>query len=172
MDILEEEPPVTESQIDLITKPKEMQKQLHQDKIMSQKTTSKAISKKQAAHVSNPELQIDCNKQRKKELVIGEMVSKVTEWRRLYNGVLTPSGSLERCTLEQAASKVGHSKKSLDDYLLQIRFGKKYNFDFKKHNKDKVGVLRAFVRKMKVQDKELSANKHGKVSSMKEKTAK
>ena len=35
--------------------------------------------------------------------------------------------------LEDAATKVDVSKKSLDDYLLQLRFGKKYNFDFQKH---------------------------------------
>ena len=50
-------------------------------------------------------------------------------WRRLYNGVQR-NGQLVRYTLEEAASKVNVSKKSLDDYLLQLRFGKKYNFDF------------------------------------------
>lgn len=50
-------------------------------------------------------------------------------WRRLYNGVLR-EGNLVRYSLEDAATKVNVSKKSLDDYLLQLRFGKKYNFDF------------------------------------------
>ena len=50
-------------------------------------------------------------------------------WRRLYNGVLR-DGNLVRYSLEDAATKVNVSKKSLDDYLLQLRFGKKYNFDF------------------------------------------
>ena len=45
------------------------------------------------------------------------------------------------------------SKKSLDDYLLQLRFGKKFNFDFQKHKNDKVGTLREFVKKMKAEDK-------------------
>ncbi|MFM7852716.1 MAG: hypothetical protein ACKO96_12580 [Flammeovirgaceae bacterium] len=39
-------------------------------------------------------------------------------------------GELIRFSLEDAAQKVGVSKKSLDDYLLQLRFGKKYGFDF------------------------------------------
>jgi len=43
--------------------------------------------------------------------------------------------------------KVGISKKTLDDYLSQIRLGKKYGFDFDHHKKDKIGVLRSFVRK-------------------------
>ena len=50
-------------------------------------------------------------------------------WRRLYNGVLR-DGNLVRYSLEDAAIKVNVSKKSLDDYLLQLRFGKRYNFDF------------------------------------------
>lgn len=41
------------------------------------------------------------------------------------------------------------SKKSLDDYLLQLRFGKKYGFDFSKHKNDKVGKLRYFVKEQK-----------------------
>jgi hypothetical protein len=41
---------------------------------------------------------------------------------------------------------VGVSKKSLDDYLLQLRFGKKFGFDFQKHKDDKVGCLRSYVK--------------------------
>ena len=58
-------------------------------------------------------------------------------------------GQLVRLSLEDAALKVDVSKKSLDDYLLQLRFGKKYAFDFQAHKYSKVGVLRAFVKKMK-----------------------
>lgn len=54
--------------------------------------------------------------------------------------------------MEDAAAKVNISKKSLDDYLLQIRFGKKYKFNFNDHKNDKVGVLRAFVKKHKNQN--------------------
>lgn len=50
-------------------------------------------------------------------------------WRKLYNGVVRDS-VLVRYSLDDAAAKVGVSKKSLDDYLLQMRFGKKYGFDF------------------------------------------
>ena len=41
------------------------------------------------------------------------------------------------------------SKKSLDDYLLQLRFGKKYGFDFQANRNEKVGVLRSYVKKQK-----------------------
>ena len=64
-----------------------------------------------------------------------------------------------RYSLEDAATKVNVSKKSLDDYLLQLRFGKKYNFDFQKHKNDKVGTLRAFVKKMKAEDKKKNGEK-------------
>ena len=47
---------------------------------------------------------------REKERIIGEVVIKVSEWRRLY----TEQG----VTLENAAQRIGISKKSLDDYFL------------------------------------------------------
>ena len=53
---------------------------------------------------------------------------------------------LQRWSLEEAASKVGVSKKSLDDYLLQLRFGKKFDFDFDINKHEKVGKLRHFVK--------------------------
>ena len=56
---------------------------------------------------------------------------------------------LKRYSLEEAAHKVGISKKSLDDYLLQVRFGRKYGFNFNENKNDKVGVLRDYVRKNK-----------------------
>lgn len=58
-----------------------------------------------------------------------------------------------RYSLEDAAAKVGVSKKSLDDYLLQLRFGKKYGFDFQKHRNEKVGVLRGYVKEQKTKAK-------------------
>ena len=56
-------------------------------------------------------------------------------------------------TLEEAATKVQISKKSLDDYLMQLRSAKKYGFDFDKHIREKVGVIRSFVRQMKQEEK-------------------
>lgn len=41
------------------------------------------------------------------------MVIKVSEWRRMYND--------QGITLEEAAKNIGISKKSLDDYFLQLR---------------------------------------------------
>merc|ERR1712146_534232 len=95
---------------------------------------------------------------RTKERSITEIIEKVSTWRKLYNGVMVEgqdgTKQLQRWSLEDAADKVGVSKKSLDDYLLQLRFGKKYQFDFEKHRQDKVGVLRTFVKTMKKQEKD------------------
>ena len=95
----------------------------------------------------------------------------MSTWRKLYNGILVPdekSGKdqLQRWSLEDAANKVGVSKKSLDDYLLQLRFGKKFAFDFELHKTEKVGVLRTFVKveKNKIKGK----NKGMKISSKSE----
>ncbi|CAD8068185.1 unnamed protein product [Paramecium primaurelia] len=83
---------------------------------------------------------------RTKERRIGYIIEKVQKWREYYNGI-TVDGESKRFTLEEAAHKVSISKKSLDDYLLQIRYGRKFGFNFNEHKNEKVGVLRAFVKK-------------------------
>ena len=56
-------------------------------------------------------------------------------------------------SLEEAATKVKISKKSLDDYLMQLRSAKKFNFDFETNKNQKVGVIRKFVKKMKEEER-------------------
>ena len=91
------------------------------------------------------------SQKRTKERSISDIIEKVSLWRKLYNGVYR-DGSLIRYSLEDAATKVGVSKKSLDDYLLQLRFGKRYEFDFSANRNEKVGVLRTFVKQKKAED--------------------
>ena len=86
---------------------------------------------------------------RTKERKIGYIIEKVARWRNLYNGIQDSKGNTIKMTLEEAAKKVDISKKSLDDYLLQLRFGRKYGFNFEEHKNDKVGLLRAYVKKFK-----------------------
>ncbi|OMJ77682.1 hypothetical protein SteCoe_22676 [Stentor coeruleus] len=86
---------------------------------------------------------------RTKERKIGYIIEKVARWRNLYNGVQNSKGNTIRMTLEEAAKQVEISKKSLDDYLLQLRFGRKFGFNFEEHKNDKVGILRAYVKKFK-----------------------
>lgn len=90
---------------------------------------------------------------RTKERKIGEIINKVAEWRKLYSGRMGPNGAVEKYTLDEAAERVGIAKKTLDDYLLQIRAGKKYGFDFNIHSESKVGILRSFVKMNKDKDK-------------------
>lgn len=52
-----------------------------------------------------------------------------------------------------AAEDVGIAKKTLDDYLLQIRNGKKYGFNFNDKFNNRIGELRAFVRDEKKKEK-------------------
>ena len=70
---------------------------------------------------------------------------------------------IKRMSLERASKFVGLSKKSLDDYLLQMRFGAKFGFDFDSHINDKMGVLRQFVKQKKQELKGLIGNQ--KISS-------
>lgn len=74
-------------------------------------------------------------------------------WRLLYTGFHNKNGAFIKMSLEEAAQKVKISKKSLDDYLMQLRSAKKFGFDFDKHNNDKVGVIRSFVRKKKEEER-------------------
>jgi hypothetical protein len=56
-----------------------------------------------------------------KERTISDVVQKVALWRKLYNGFYDEQGQLIQLPLEIAAKKIGISKKTLDDYLFQIR---------------------------------------------------
>ncbi len=90
----------------------------------------------------NEELVYNTKSKRAKEKKIGYIIKKVFEWKgfRKYTD--------NKMSLIEAAKKVGLSKKTLDEYFNQIREGKKYNFDFNKHKKDKVNILRGYVKKM------------------------
>lgn len=51
-----------------------------------------------------------------------------------------------RINLDAAATMVGLSRKTLDDYYKYIRKAKAYSFDFQSHSEEKIGALRSFVR--------------------------
>jgi len=54
--------------------------------------------------------------------------------------------------LDSSATEIGIVKKTLDDYLLQIRNGKRYGFNFHKRRNEKIGELRSFVKEHKLDD--------------------
>ena len=88
-------------------------------------------------------------KNRIKERPIKDAALLVLKWREICT-----QESVPRITLKQGALVVGVAKKSLDDYLLQLRLGYKYGFDFAKHRDSKIGVLRNYNRIMKKKAKE------------------
>ena len=51
--------------------------------------------------------------------------------------------------MKESAEKVGINKKTLDDYLIQIRMGKKFNFNFYENQNEKIGILRNFIKNKK-----------------------
>ena len=90
--------------------------------------------------------QLDKENKRTKERTIGYIIEKVSQWRKLYNGYMDENHQLRRMSLEEAAEKVGVSKKSLDDYLSQLRQGRALGFNFNLNKNQKVGDLRQFVK--------------------------
>jgi hypothetical protein len=92
------------------------------------------------------------NCKRSKEKRIGYIVKKVFYWKGLRKH------SELKMSLKDAAESVGLSKKTLDEYFNQIKEGKNYGFDFNKYKKDKVNVLRAYVKKKKAQEPKDNTN--------------
>lgn len=110
---------------------------------------------------------------RVRERDISEIVKAVAMWRRLYSGIMKEGGVLVRYTLEDAAKKVGMSKKTLDDYLHLIRLGLKFKFAFKDRQNEKVGQLRKFINLAAKKEKaDAKANQMHQSSLLKKKIAK
>ena len=106
--------------------------------------------------MSKQESDLQGGKSRIKERTIQEVIEKVSKWRLYYRGC-HHNGVFVKLTLEEAAQRVKISKKSLDDYLMQLRSAKKFGFDFEKHSHEKVGTIRAFVRKKKEEERQRQA---------------
>lgn len=114
----------------------------------------------QASKTKEEDLQSQCQSEssvkgakRIKERSIQTVLYKVAMWRSLYLGYLDSQGIYKQQNLEEAARTVDISKKTLDDYLLQIRLGKKYGFDFQGSINQKIGALRSFVKKAREEEK-------------------
>lgn len=56
--------------------------------------------------------------------------------------------------LDEAAQKIDSSKKTLDDYLLNLRFAIKFEFAFFRHQNESVGFLRSFVQEKRQEMKD------------------
>ena len=98
----------------------------------------------------NGQAELSKGSRRTKERKIGEVILAVKRWRELYTtGELKENGMYQQLSLEEAALKVSISKKSLDDYFLQLKNGQKNGFNFNEHKNDKIGILRAYNKKNK-----------------------
>ena len=95
---------------------------------------------------------------RAQEKTIEEVVKYVGAWRSLYNGVAIeskdeqgkPVYKLLRYRLNDAATLIeNNSRKTFDDFLLQVRAGRKFNFDFVKHRDQRIGMLRQINKNYK-----------------------
>jgi len=72
-----------------------------------------------------------------------DVLGLVQKWRTLHQQ------SKEKISLAEAAKKIGVSKKSLDDYLMNLKYAKSYGFDFNNNLQYGFGLVRSFVRKYK-----------------------
>jgi hypothetical protein len=109
------------------------------------------------------ELNYNVNSKRANEKKIGYIIKKVFYWKglRKYTD--------NKMSLIEAAANVGLSKKTLDEYYNQIKEGKRYNFDFNKHKKDKVNILRGYVKKMNEKNQDNKKNVENKEKTKKKK---
>ena len=82
---------------------------------------------------------------RKNERTIRDTLFLVCLWRKMYNGINDKkNGYVVRFTYLDGAEKLGIKKKSLDDYLGQIKQGYQNGFDFRANGHKGIGVLRQF----------------------------
>ncbi|KAM3141868.1 hypothetical protein pb186bvf_005954 [Paramecium bursaria] len=94
----------------------------------------------------NEETEKNDKSRQSKQRTLAEVVERVALWRRLYSGFYDQNKQFIQMPLDKAADRVHIQKKTLDDYLLQIRYGKRYGFDFNKYQKEGISKLRQFVK--------------------------
>ncbi|KAL4459498.1 hypothetical protein ABPG74_018111 [Tetrahymena malaccensis] len=87
------------------------------------------------------------NDKRVKERYIEKVREKVSEWRAMHEtGFRDQNGNLQKLNLDHAANYIGISRKTLDDYYLQLRRAEQLGFDFERNKGEKMGTLRKFVK--------------------------
>ena len=89
---------------------------------------------------------------RSRERKISEVSEKVDEWKQTCFRLKTMMPDVRKIS-EKAAELVGIPKKSLDDYMHQIKLGRKYNFDFDGNQDTKIGILRQFNKREELKRK-------------------
>ena len=84
---------------------------------------------------------IDHSFPREKERKLQFVILKLIKWRDLFKKYIGDDPMNGKHSLEMAAALVGLSKKSLDDYLQQLKLGAKNEYDFNNPNAN-IGDLR------------------------------
>ena len=87
---------------------------------------------------------------------IGEVVKIVYSQRKFFNGYYNDNGEKTKYNLEDASKNVGIKRKTLDDYLKQLRKARLLGFDFNKNKDESISFLRDFNEKHK--NKKLKLN--------------
>ena len=128
-----------------ISKIKSLRYEIFEDENEEKIYEAEEKDKKEESFEDNKNKKKDCK--RSKEKRIGFIVKKVFEWKGLRKL------SKRKMSLQEAAQNVNMSKKTLDEYYNQIKEGKKFGFDFNRYKRDKVNVLRGFVKKKKEGEK-------------------
>ena len=90
---------------------------------------------------SSFEKKIEFNKRSRK---IGDVVKLVYAQRKYFNGFYNDLDEKVKLNLEEASKKVGIKRKTLDDYLKQIRKAREKGFDFNKYKDKPISKLREF----------------------------
>ena len=96
------------------------------------------------------------NELNKRTRKIGEVVKIVYSQRKFFNGYYNDNGEKTKYNLEEASKKVGIKRKTLDDYLKQLRKARLLGFDFNKNKDESISFLRDFNEKHK--NKKLKLN--------------
>ena len=96
------------------------------------------------------------NELNKRTRKIGEVVKIVYSQRKFFNGYYNDNGEKTKYNLEEASKKVGIKRKTLDDYLKQLRKARLLGFDFNKNKDKSISFLRDFNEKHK--NKKLKLN--------------
>ena len=128
-----------------ISKIKSLRYEIFEDENEEEIDEAEEKDKNEESFEDNKNKKKDCK--RSKEKRIGFIVKKVFEWKGLRKL------SKRKMSLQEAAQNVNMSKKTLDEYYNQIKEGKKFGFDFNRYKRDKVNVLRGFVKKKKEDEK-------------------
>ena len=107
-------------------------------------------------NISENSIKLGSKKTRERR--INYVIEKVNAWRKLYNGFINEDNTFIKYDSKEAAKKLNISKKSLDVYLVQLKLGRKYGFDFNEYRNCKIGVLRQFIQLKKVEEQRKKLN--------------